>query len=121
MLREIISSSIVGVVLGLPPVMIIMEIVFAVKKKQYLAFELIAFSIGSIYMYAAYRLWELPSYDKPINIWGSESAHEPVNLEYSMAILLFALLGFVSYIILKFCTKKFPPLIEVFLLGGMYA
>lgn len=120
MLRELISFGVTGVILGLPFILIVMDIIFAMKKKRHLVFELIAFPIGSLYMYLAYALWELPSYDKPINLYGSQSSHAPVNLDYSMAILLFALLGFVSYIFLKYHKKKFPPLAEVFLLGGMY-
>jgi len=120
MLRELISFGVTGVILGLPFILIVMDIIFAMKKKRHLVFELIAFPIGSLYMYLAYALWELPSYDKPINLYGSQSSHAPVNLDYSMAILLFALLGFVSYIFLKYHKKKFPPLLEVFLLGGMY-
>lgn len=119
--EELFWRIVILVILGLPAVLVIADMVLAVKKKRYPAFELAAFSIGGVYMAAAYRFWDLPSYDKPINIYnGMESAHAPVNLEYSAAIVLFALLGLAGYMILKFHKKKLPPLTEVILLGGMY-
>ncbi len=117
---ELYGIMVAGIALGLPVVLIVMDIIFAVKKKKYPVFEAFAFTIGGFYMIFAYRLWELPSYDKPINIYGTENAHAPVNLRYSAALLLIALLGFACYMILKFRRKKIPPLAEVFLLGGMY-
>lgn len=118
---EKIFSQIIGmIILGLPFALIAADVIFAVKKKKQPVFELAAFSIGGGYMALAYGLWGLPSYDKPINIYGTESAHEPLNLEYGAAVVLFALFGLVSYMVLKFHKKKFPPLAEVLLLGGMY-
>lgn len=117
---EIFGEIAVLILLGLPVGLIVADVIFAVKKKKYAAFELAAFSIGGVYMAAAYGLWDLPSYDKPINLYGTESAHAPVNLEYSAAVVLFALLGLAGYMILRFHKKKLPPLTEVILLGGMY-
>lgn len=119
-IREIFGEIAVLIILGLPVVLVVADIVLAVKKKKYPAFELAAFSIGGLYMAAAYILWDLPSYDKPINLYGTESAHAPLNLEYGAAVLVFALLGLADYMILRFHKKKLPPLTEVILLGGMY-
>lgn len=105
----------------LPFLLIALDIVFAVKKKERPIFEIIAFFIGSIYMILAYALWELPDYKTPLNAWGGDSAHEPVAAAYWPAILLIALWGFGSYMILKFKRKSLPPLAEVFLLAGVYA
>ena len=118
--RELFGEFAVLIILGLPVGLLVADVIFAVKKKKYPAFELAAFSIGGGYMALAYMLWDLPSYDKPINLYGTESAHAPINLEYGAAIILFALLGLASYMILMFHKKKFPPLTEVILLGGMY-
>lgn len=120
MIVTIFRQMSVLMILALPIILIAADIIFAVKKKKYLVFELAAFSVGGCYMILAYGMWDLPSYDKPINIYGTESAHAPLNLEYSAAVLLFALLGLASYMALKFRKKKFPPLAEVILLGGMY-
>ncbi|MDE5696781.1 MAG: hypothetical protein K2I96_05130 [Lachnospiraceae bacterium] len=118
---KFIGEITIFTILVLPVVLIIADIVFMVKKKKHPIFEALAFPIGGGYMVLAYLLWSLPPYDMPVNIFEAGLlVHEPVNTEYSAAILLFALLGFAGYIILKFCKKKFPPLIEVFLLGGMY-
>lgn len=110
-----------GTLILLPFLLIALDIIFAVKKKERPIFEMIAFFIGSIYMILAYALWELPDYKTPLNAWGGDSAHEPVAVEYWPAILLIALWGFGSYMILKFKRKALPPLAEVFLLAGVYA
>lgn len=119
--REIFGGIAILIILGLPAALVVADIVLAMKRKRYPVFELTAFSIGGFYMALAYWIWDLPSYDKPINIYdGMKSAHAPVNPEYSAALVLFALLGLASYMILRFHKKKLPPLIEVILLGGMY-
>jgi len=71
-------------------------------------------------MLMVYFLWDLPNYRTPINVYGTANIHEPFNLEYYPALLLFAGWGFVSYLLLKFLRRKLPPLVEVFLMAGMY-
>ena len=120
-MENVIVIVVCGTLLLLPFILIALDIVFAVKKKERPIFEIIAFFIGSIYMILAYGIWELPSYKTPLNAWGGDSVHEPISTEFWPAILLIALWGFGSYMILKFKRKSLPPLVEVFLLAGVYA
>ncbi len=105
----------------LPILLICLDIVFFVKKKECVIFELIAFSVGIGYMVIAYAVWDLPKYTKPINVYGVERIHEPFNLDYYAPLLLFGALGLASYLLLKFLRRKLPPMVEVFLLAGIYA
>ncbi|MCI7041786.1 MAG: hypothetical protein MR992_06620 [Lachnospiraceae bacterium] len=120
-MENAIGVIVSGMLILLPFLLIALDIIFAVKKKERPIFEMIAFFIGSIYMILAYTLWELPDYKTPLNAWGGDSAHEPVAAAYWPAILLIVLWGFGSYMILKFKRKLLPPLAEVFLLAGVYA
>ena len=120
-MENAIGVIVSGMLILLPFLLIALDIIFAVKKKERPIFEMIAFFIGSIYMILAYALWELPDYKTPLNAWGGDSAHEPVAAAYWPAILLIVLWGFGSYMILKFKRKLLPPLAEVFLLAGVYA
>lgn len=120
-MENAIGVIVSGMLILSPFLLIALDIIFAVKKKERPIFEMIAFFIGSIYMILAYTLWELPDYKTPLNAWGGDSAHEPVAAAYWPAILLIVLWGFGSYMILKFKRKLLPPLAEVFLLAGVYA
>lgn len=119
--------------LFLPIVLIIIDVVFLIEKKEHPIFETFAFFAGTVEMLIAYYLWDLPNFSEPLNVLGTENAHEPVNLEYIFGILLFAIWGFFSYLILKFerkekispitgdlIRKKMPPLVEVLCIAGMY-
>ena len=81
---------------GLPVILIAADIVIIVKKKEKLWFEVMAFSIGAVYMLFAYALWDLPDYDSPLNVYGGASAHAPVNVQYMGALALVAVWGFGS-------------------------
>ncbi|MGN1180422.1 MAG: DUF6688 family protein, partial [Suilimivivens sp.] len=121
MMENAIGVILSGALILLPFMLIALDIIFAVKKKERPVFEAVAFFVGSIYMILAYGLWELPDYKTPLNAWGGDSVHEPIAVEYWPAILLIALWGFGSYMVLKFKRKSLPPLVEVFLLAGVYA
>lgn len=120
-MENAIAIVVGGTLILLPFILVALDIVFAVKKKERPIFEIIAFFIGSIYMILAYAFWELPDFKTPLNAWGGDSAHEPVAAAYWPAILLIVLWSFGSYMILKFKRKSLPPLAEVFLLAGVYA
>ncbi len=106
--------------LGLPVILIVTDLVLIVKKKEKLWFELMAFSIGAVYMMFAYMLWDLPDYDSPLNVYGGASAHAPVNFQYIGSVALFAVWGFGSYLLLKYVKKSFSPIMESLLLAGTY-
>ena len=89
----------------LPFVLMALDIVFIVKKKEKAWFEVVAFLIGIAYMFCAYLLWDLPDCDSSLNVYGTANAHEPVNLYYIGSLLLFSLCGFGSYLFIKY-TKK---------------
>lgn len=120
-MQTILYSFLWIVIMLLPVVLVALDIVFAVKKKQCPIFELFAFSLGSIYVCLALELWDLPDYETPLNALDSLiNAHEPINVNYIGAILLFSVWGFLSYFILKFAKKKRSPIVEVLLLAGVY-
>lgn len=114
-------ATILGItVILLPFVLIALDIVFIVKKKEKVWFEVVAFLLGIAYMFSSYMLWDLPDYDSPLNVYGTANAHEPVNIYYIGSLLLFSLCGFGSYLLLKYTKKKQSPIVEVFLLTGVY-
>lgn len=117
---EVFAIGIVTIACVLPFALLAIDIVLFVKKKENVFFEVIAFGCGGMYMLMAYILWDLPDFATPINVYGTAKLHEPFNLEYYPALLLFAGWGFVSYLLLKFLRKKLPPLVEVFLMAGVY-
>ena len=120
MLEQIFWFLIFLVITLTPIVLIVADIVFVIKRKKHPLFELFAFLVGTVYMIFAFGIWDLPSYEYSLNVFGFANAHEPVNVTYMGAILLFAVWGFLSYFILKFCKKKCSPIMEVFLLAGVY-
>ncbi len=87
-MENAIAIVVGGTLILLPFILVALDIVFAVKKKERPIFEIIAFFIGSIYMILAYAFWELPDYKTSLNAWGGDSAHEPVAAAYWPAILL---------------------------------
>ena len=108
------------VVIVLPFILLIADCIFMGLKKERPIFEAISFFLGSIYMMMAYFVWDLPGYQWGLNYYGTANVHEPFNTKYTWSLLIFAVWGFVSYFVLKFGRKKLPPLVEVFLLGGVY-
>ena len=114
-------TTILGITMILLPfVLFALDIVFIVKKKEKAWFEVVAFLLGIAYMFNAYMLWDLPDYDSPLNVYGTANAHEPVNIYYIGSLLLFFLCGFGSYLFLKYTKKKLSPIVEAFLLAGVY-
>lgn len=119
-MSQIFADLIGWVIFTCPPLLIALDIVFFIKKKERPIFELIAFFLGGIYMSLAYTIWELPEYNEALNIFGSANIHTPVSREHLFAVVLFSCWGFMSYFILKFWRKSLPPAVEVFLLAGVY-
>ena len=119
-MNNLVSLFIFAAVLLLPFALIIIDIIFFVKKKESGIFEGIAFFIAAIYFLLGYGLWDLPGYETALNIYGSVYAHEPFSSEHSITLIVFIVFGFVCYMVLKFLRKTLPPLAEVILLGGVY-
>ncbi len=119
-MNEIISAGILGTMLLLPWILVALDIVFAIMNKKRPIFEIIAFGIGYIYMVLCWGLWCPLPYDVPINLYGFEQAHEPVNLDYLPTIGVIAGLGFLFYLILKFGRKHMAPLAKVLCIAGIY-
>lgn len=118
MMNELIGMGIFLLIIAIPLVLIILDFIFYLKKKQKGIFEFIAFFIGSVYFLLGYSLWALPSYDIALNKYGMERAHEPFSSEHVITLIVLILVGFFSYMILKFGRRVLPPLAEVILLGG---
>lgn len=119
-MSDVLVTCVLIFILILPVALIAFDIVNGVKKKERPIFELIAFFIGMVYMVIAFAIWDLPDYTKPLNVYGMANAHEPFSSDQVGAVFLFGLWGFFSYYILKFGRKKLSPLVEVFLLAGVY-
>ncbi len=117
---QIAGILILGLVLLAPIGLVITDIVLFIKKKENGLFEFIAFFIAGIYILLAYELWEVPSYDVALNLYGDTSTHEPFSSEHVLTLIVMMLVGFTCYMILKFFRKALPPLAEVMLLGGVY-
>lgn len=119
-MKDLLLFAIVIVLMLLPFVLIAVDCVLFIKKKESVVFEVLAFPTGIIYMLLAYWIWDLPPYSHPLNLWGDANAHEPVNTTYAVTLVVLAGWGFVSYLLLKYGRKTFAPLAEVFFLAGMY-
>lgn len=119
-MKDLISMALLAIVFLLPVALVAIDIVLYVKKKENWIFELSAFSVGGLYMVMAYVLWDLPDYHMPLNIYGVATAHAPFASEHLPALVIFAVWGMLSYILLKFLRRKLPPLVEVFLMAGVY-
>lgn len=119
-LSTLLWGAIIIAVTLLPIVLIAKDIMNYQAKKENAMFEVSAFFVGGIYMALGYALWDLPDYTQALNVYGSAHAHAPVYSHYLPVVALFAVWGFLSYFVLKFGRKKLPPLVEVFLLGGVY-
>ena len=117
---DILVMGIWGMIFILPWVLMVLDIVFAVKKKKILIFEIIAFGIGYIYMAICWWIWEPLSYDEPINLYDLVQAHEPVNTEHFLTLIVMAGVGFLAYLILKFKRKHMAPLFKVLCIAGVY-
>lgn len=116
----VLAISILGIMFLLPWILVVLDIIFAVKKKKKLIFEIIAFGIGYIYMAICWSIWFPLPYDEPINLYGFEKAHEPINTDYILTLVVIAGLGFLFYLILKFGRKHMAPLAKVFCIAGIY-
>jgi hypothetical protein len=119
-MKELLAMIIVITTVVLPFLLVAIDIVLFIKKKEKWWFEALAFTCGGIYMILAYILWDLPDYNTPLNIYDVIRAHAPFASEHLPALMLFAVWGVLSYILLKFIRKKLSPIMEVFLLAGVY-
>lgn len=112
--------AVLAAIVLLPAALIIADIKFLVKKEEAPIFEFVAFIIGSVYIFLGLAFWDLPGYEEPLNTWGGASVHEPFSTSHMIAIVLFGGWGFLSYYKLKFMRREYPPIVEVFLLAGVY-
>lgn len=119
-MNNIAGTVFLILVFGLPFILLATDFIFFIIKKKSLVFEGISFLIGIVYITLAYGIWELPTYEEPLNIYSSANSHEPFSGKQWPAILLMVSVGLICYFILKFKKKKMPPLIEAFLLAGDY-
>lgn len=117
---DVLSFLILGVMMLVPWILVALDIVFAVKKKKKLFFELIAFGCGLLYMAQAWILWSPLSYEQPLYINMAAVVHEPINLEHLDTLLSIAIVGFVFYLILKFGRSRMAPLAKVICIAGIY-
>lgn len=119
-MNGVLSICILGIMILLPWILVVLDIIFAIKRKKKLIFEIIAFGIGYIYMAICWWIWSPLPYDEPINLYGFEKAHEPINMDYLPSLIVIAGLGFLLYLILKFRRKRMAPLAKVLCIAGVY-
>lgn len=119
-MKDILYAGILIALMLLPFILIAVDYVLFIKKKESVIFEMLAFATGIVYMLFAYWIWDLPPYSHPLNLWGDANAHEPVNTTYAVTLVVLAGWGFVSYLFLKYGRKTFAPIAEVFFLAGVY-
>ena len=117
---KLLAGAIFIVLCLLPFILVALDIVYAVKKKKKLIFEIIAFGAGYIYMFICWELWMPLPYDKPLNLYGLERAHEPVNPDYMLSLAVMAGVGYFFYFLLKFGRKHMAPLAKVLCIAGIY-
>ncbi len=107
---ESIGNLFILAICGGPLALIIADVRFLIEKEEAPIFEMIAFCIGSFYMYLILAFLEL----------GSRYMDVLYKKSYMIAVILMAVWGFFSYYILKFSWNVFPPIVEVFFLAGVY-
>lgn len=112
-------SVILFVILLLPILLIGIDIIFAIKKKNSMIFECIAFGTGWVYMLLGWIFWDPMPWEEPLNFYGSSAAHEPIRGEHSLTLVVVALIGFICYLLLKYA-KRLSPLGKVFGIAGLY-
>lgn len=120
MYDDILPTIILGILFLLPLVLILLDIINLCRRRQKLVLEAISFSIGLVYMILGWWLWDLPDFTTPLNLYGSSSVHEPFNGAHMPTLLAIAVVGFLSYAVLRFA-KKLPPLAKAVCIGGVYA
>lgn len=119
-MEDVLSVCIFAIIFFLPVILVAFDIYFAIKKKKKLFFEIIAFSIGYIYMALCWGIWSPLPYDEPINLYGLEKAHEPINMDALLTLIVITGLGFLCYLVLKFGRKHMAPLVKVLCITGIY-
>lgn len=119
-MSDLFYMALFALALLTPFALLAADIVLHVKKKENWIFELSAFGVGGLYMAMAYELWDLPDYNIPLNVYDTINAHAPFSSQHIVALILFAVWGVLSYVLLKFLRKKLTPIVEVFLLAGVY-
>ncbi len=118
---DILVIVFLGIVFLLPWILVGLDIIYAIKKKKKPFFEIIAFGTGYLYMAICWIVWSPLPYDEPINLYGYENAHEPVNIDYVLILIVIVGLGLISYFILKYRRMYMAPLTKVLCIAGMYS
>ena len=104
-----------------PVILLIIDMVLGVRKQRSLIFEIIAFGVDFCYMALCWEIWDPLVYSQPINRgMVFASAHEPVSRDHAATLIVIAVIGFFSYLILKYAGKHLAPLAKVFCIGGIY-
>lgn len=123
-MREVLLGGVYflfgSILLFLPLLLIVLDLVFLLKKQKRLLFELVAFGIGHIYMAFCWWIWEPRHYSIPLNIYGINMAHEPVNMEEALTLMVISGTGYFGYFLLKYKRSHMPPLEKALCIAGIY-
>ncbi len=110
-------------VLLLPgPVFTCMNIWYLIQKKEETGrFEAVAFTLGILYSFLLYSGLSARPWEEAVWIYGDIFMfHEIISSVHAPSVLLFAAVGFLSYILLKCRKEEWPPLLQVLLISGLY-
>lgn len=119
--EEMVADGVLLIMLLIPIILVLSDLIFAVRKKKKFFFECLSFLTGLIYMALAYWIWSPPKYDERIDlIMDFASVHEPVSREHGLTVVVIAAVGFLSYLVIKFARRHLSPLGKVFGIGGIY-
>ena len=118
-----------------PAIILITDFVFRYKKKKHLIIEVFSFVMEALLIIAYYEMWYVNIYypvtlSSMSGIAGWERSRFLFDYDYSFFFVTFVMVGFISYIILKYCrnnvsqngfrTKQMNKITQGFLLGGIY-
>ncbi len=118
--RDIIVILCIGGIFVIPIVLTILNVRRVVKKRPSFLFELIAFSLGMVYLVLAYALLEPVHYSQALFASYGPVFHEAFSRNHIATLIVLWLISLAFYFILKFIKKNFPPIIEALLLSGVY-
>ncbi len=117
---EILGIFLGACVIITPFLLLAVDFIFFLKQKESFVFEVTAFLIAAVYMMLGYGVWDTREYSEALNQYTQPNVHEPFNSHYLWILVVLMLIGLICYLVLKFSREKLPPLVEVFLLSGVY-
>lgn len=102
-----------------PIIITVMNIIRIRKKKVSFIFEIISFITGMALVALVYGLLEPTNYKYALNAEVGPAFHEAFSCYHLTTLVVLLLVGILTYFILKFYKKGFPPILEAILISGV--